>query len=387
MNEPQSLLMLKNAPADPDYWGFKINTEATTLGEKTTGVPFSLSIDTSSITQFFTKYPCEIDWGDGSTTILDGHVPDLENTLVHEYATAGIYNIVITASKGVLLGLSTVGSVTSTQLKHVYYFRRTVVEITHVLPKLKTLERKDITHCQYFFMGCQKLTTLPSNLFSKCTQIISFMYCFQQCFSLVSLPTTLFADCTKATNFSACFKNCSKLTTIPAHLFKDCTSSTNFSSCFYYCTSLTKIPTGIFDNCTNATDFSYCFFGCNKLVTIPDYLFRYNKRVTKFERTFQNCNAVKLLSTIFHDSPTENTTRFSEISTISFAYCFYRTTYTGDPLVRTRAWDVLPNAPVLWECTYGPTNNVIPTKTKCFAGEGNLAASIQNYTDIPEAWK
>ena len=68
-----------------EIWTFTVNTEATTSGEKTTGIPFNL-YGQSGVT-------LNVDWGDETTSRLtsaDYTVSD-SRASVHEYAEPGIY--------------------------------------------------------------------------------------------------------------------------------------------------------------------------------------------------------------------------------------------------------------------------------------------------------
>ena len=121
------------------------------------------------------------------------------------------------------------------------------------------------------FHGCSSLTTIPTGLFDKCTQVTDFCDCFCNCYDLVSIPTGLFNKCTKVTNFSGCFNKCSSLETIPTGLFDNCTQVTDFSYCFCFCYNLLTIPYNLFDKCTQVTNFMCCFMYCESVTSaIPD---------------------------------------------------------------------------------------------------------------------
>lgn len=102
--------------------------------------------------------------------------------------------------------------------------------------------------------------------FDNITECIA---CFGMCERLISIPSDLFSNCTNATNFYGTFIGCTNLTIIPSDLFSSCTAVTNFTSTFYECSGLTSIPSDLFSNCTQVTDFASTFYECSSLTIMP----------------------------------------------------------------------------------------------------------------------
>ena len=157
------------------------------------------------------------------------------------------------------------------------------------------------------------------------------------------------------TSYKYAFYNCSRLSSIPDGPLP-ASEATDFSSCFSGCKRLTDIPSNLFDNNPQVTDLSYCFYGCEKLTDIPSGLFNNTTAVTDFSRCFIYCYDLTGIPSGLFDNATAVT---------DFSSCFYLCTkLTG-------------NAPELWNRTPEPTGN------SCFW----LCRSLDNYDDIPEAWK
>ena len=142
---------------------------------------------------------------------------------------------------------------------------------------------------------------------------------------------------------------------------------TIFNYAFSHCTSLTSLPTDLFRYNTAVTDFSYTFINCTSLTTLPTDLFMYNTAVTTFNYTFNSCYKLQLRSDIFGATPNFGT------RVMNFLSCFNRNSFTGTQ----------GTAPALWSATM----NASSTTTTCFGGAGNSATSLNNYADIPAAWK
>lgn len=140
------------------------------------------------------------------------------------------------------------------------------------------------------------ISSIPENLLSKLTNLVSVYGLFYTNSSIQSIPENLFANNTSITNFDSCFCSCKGITEIPANLFAKNTIATSFGSlirgCFGGCTSLTSIPENLFANNTKAVDFSDCFNGCVGLTAIPDNLFSNNTSASNFDRCFGGCTGL-----------------------------------------------------------------------------------------------
>ena len=253
------------------------------------------------------------------------------------------------------------------------------------------------------FRGCSSLTSLPIDLFRYNTAVSGFANTFSGCTRLTAIPTDLFRYNTSvsAYGFQGTFGNCSSLTSIPTDLFKYNTSvSTNgFYSIFNGCTGLTSIPTDLFryntavgsngfidtfNGCTgitslpadffryntSCTSFNSTFYNCTGLTSLPTDLFRYNTACLSFANTFYGCNKLTLRSDMFCAAGDE-VTRFNNQS-VDFTNCMRISSFTG-----TKG-----TAPALWNFTFGSGT---PTKTTCF--NGHSTNSVDNYSDIPAAWR
>lgn len=326
-------MMVRGVKTVPDVWEITVNTEATTQGEKTTGIPFNLyEQDGVSLT---------VDWGDGTTSILtsDDYTFDDATASVHTYTQAGIYTISIQSKSWqncYILQAHASGNssynlpTTNNAIAPLYWYQRTLIGVG-VVPGLKganyyisnnvpTDLYKSAGKLGRIFERCTKLTNIPNKLFSKnshitdfygtfegCTSIEAipgdifhgvpggdFGRCFEGCFSLQSIPSQLFDDCTSASSFLACFTYCRLITEIPANLFANCHNINDLQSTFMYCESLSSLPPGLLTNQSKVTNFNQCFAGTN-ISSIPSGFFDGCIKAQNFRRAFSDCPA---LSTI-----------------------------------------------------------------------------------------
>ena len=142
------------------------------------------------------------------------------------------------------------------------------------------------------FRGCTRLTSIPENLFKYNTKVKNMLSMFENCKGLTSISKNLFKYNTNITSFNSMFVNCTGLTSIPEELFKYNTELKNFSSVFDSCTGLTSIPENLFKNNINAKDFYNVFKGCTGLTNIPENLFKHNTKLESFGRAFKNCTGL-----------------------------------------------------------------------------------------------
>ena len=224
------------------------------------------------------------------------------------------------------------------------------------------------------FNGCRGLTGgIPAGFFDHTAEITDFYRVFDTCLGMTgTIPAGLFDNHKNVTRFMSVFNDCQKMTgSIPAGLFKGQSKCTNFQSAFNNNFLLTgPIPADLFEGCVLAENFQSAFRQCRNLTSAPSDLFKDSPNATNFTTTFYGCNAMTFSSDVFGGT---NSTRFASV-TPDFTSCFQRTSWTGS---------VAGTAPDLWNYTYSGT----PTSTSCFAGAGNNANSLTNYSSIPSGWK
>ena len=147
-------------------------------------------------------------------------------------------------------------------------------------PTEKSFEK--ITDFSYGFTVCEKLTSIPEDLFANCPNVTTFEETFADCTSLTSIPEKLFANCPNATSFERTFFYCKSLTSIPEKLFANCPNVTNFRGTFYECTGLTGEPIKLWKRVLNGSTNNYigepngygCYCnatGLNNYENIPEY--------------------------------------------------------------------------------------------------------------------
>ena len=147
-------------------------------------------------------------------------------------------------------------------------------------PTEKSFEK--ITDFSYGFAVCEKLTSIPEDLFANCPNVTTFKSTFEECISLTSIPEDLFANCPNVTTFILTFAGCTSLTRIPENLFANCLYVTNFGGTFCECTGLTgepiklwkRVPNGSTNNYIGEPDGYGCYYnatGLNNYENIPEY--------------------------------------------------------------------------------------------------------------------
>ena len=337
----------------PTYYNFAGYGSATTTEEKTNPASYTLiptvPVETMQFTvkvesgdlKFNIPFPesgvtpaaIMVSWGDGTPVVVvpKGTTLAAGDKFEYTYAAAGTYIITIgsdvTADKQ--------------QIPVLNFEQRAGSYNPNKLVSLETpLLNMNCSSLSKAFYSCQKLTTIPGNLFEKNTAATDFSNCFYNCILLGSIPKELFASNTAATNFSNCFSSCNALTTIPESLFANNTEATNFDQCFadcialntiearlfannaniniircfYGCTALTTISTDLFANNTAIKSFNYCFYNCTALHAIPGNLFEKNTAATNFSYCFQSCRALQAIPGGLFTNNTAAT---------NFSYCFY----------------------------------------------------------------
>lgn len=319
---------------------------------------------------FFNTSPIEkvyVCWEDGQVTTIEASTDLNSNTITHTYSTAGNKEIYIWSESttdsvvGKMPCWSTYTTATS----------RTYLKQINSAMQVVYAGSSRFTNFYSIYYGCTSLTSICSDTLRYNTTITTVQGIFQECSTLQALPTGIFRYNTTINNFVSLCNNCINLSSLPTDLFRYNIYANNFAYCFYCCKNLSSLPTDLFRYNTSATNFSYCFRECYLLLTLPTDLFRYNTSANNFTQTFFYCRKLQLNTSIFCDESSEMATRFAG-KTINFTNCFNRDSFTGSQGV----------APQLWNYTFGSF-----TSTTCYAGSGNSATSLSNYSDIPTAWK
>ena len=112
----------------------------------------------------------------------------------------------------------------------------------------------------YFFYGCESLTSIPDFDTSSCNSTQSMFY---NCSSLTTIPNLDFSGTNTLQNT---FRNCTNLTIIPDLNIPELQFMAN---AFSGCISLTVAPT--INATAGITDMKSTFSGCTSLTTIPIY--------------------------------------------------------------------------------------------------------------------
>ena len=361
----------------PTYYNFAGYGSATTTEEKTNPASYTLiptvPVDTMQFTVkvesgdlgFSIPFPDSgvtpaaimVSWGDGTPAVVvpKGTTLAAGDKFEYTYAAAGTYIITIgsdvTADKQ--------------QIPVLNFYQRAGSYNPNKLVSLETpLLNMNCPSLSKAFFSCEKLTTIPGNLFEKITAAKDFSRCFYYCRALQTIPGGLFASNTAATDFNSCFFNCDLLEEIPSELFANNTEAGNFTYCFANCKGLTAIPGNLFEKNTAATNFSYCFYNCILLGSIPKELFASNTAATNFSYCFSSCKA---LTTIPESLFANNTaaTNFDQC----FADCIALTT------IEARLFANNANINII-RCFYGCTA-LTTISTDLFAN--NTAIKSFNY--------
>ena len=318
----------------PTHYNFAGYGSATTTVEKTNPASYTLiptvPVETMQFTvkvesgdlKFNIPFPesgvtpaaIMVSWGDGTPVVVvpKGTMLAAGDKFEYTYAAAGTYTITIGSD----------ATADKQQIPVLNFYQRAGSYNPNKLVSLKTpLLNMNCSSLSKAFYSCEKLTTIPGNLFEKNKAATDFSGCFYYCSALQTIPGGLFANNTAATDFNSCFFNCNLLKEIPSELFAKNTEARGFNYCFANCKGLNAIPENLFEKNTAATNFSYCFYNCILLGSIPKELFASNTAATNFSNCFSSCNA---LTTIPESLFANNTaaTNFDQC----FANCIALTT-------------------------------------------------------------
>ena len=361
----------------PTYYNFAGYGSATTTEEKTNPASYTLiptvPVDTMQFTvkvesgdlKFNIPFPDSgvtpaaiiVSWGDDTPAVVvpKGTTLAAGDKFEYTYAAAGTYTITIGSDV----------TADEQQIPVLNFYQRAGSYNPNKLVSLETpLLNMNCSSLSKAFYSCEKLTTIPGNLFEKNTKATDFSDCFYYCRALQTIPGGLFASNTAATDFNSCFFNCDLLKEIPSELFAKNTEARGFTSCFAQCKRLTAIPENLFASNTAATDFSNCFNNCILLGSIPKELFASNTAATNFSNCFSSCKA---LTTIPESLFANNTaaTNFDQC----FADCIALTT------IEARLFANNANINII-RCFYGCTA-LTTISTDLFAN--NTAIKSFNY--------
>ena len=319
---------------NPTYYNFAGYGSATTTEEKTNPASYTLiptvPVDTMQFTVkvesgdlgFSIPFPDSgvtpaaiiVSWGDDTPAVVvpKGTTLAAGDKFEYTYAAAGTYTITIGSD----------ATADKQQIPVLNFYQRAGSYNQNKLVSLKTpLLNMNCSSLSKAFYSCEKLTTIPENLFEKNKAATDFSGCFYYCSALQTIPGGLFANNTAATDFNSCFFNCNLLKEIPSELFAKNTEARGFNYCFANCKGLNAIPENLFEKNTAATNFSYCFYNCILLGSIPKELFASNTAATNFSYCFSSCKALTTIPESLFANNTE-ATNFDQC----FADCIALTT-------------------------------------------------------------
>ena len=228
-----------------------------------------------------------VDWGDGSEV-----EEFVEVRGYHNYATPGLYTIIITGeAKSLRFGAD---NAVTTDLRSVISWG--------------TL---GYTQATDMCLGCINLEYIPNDVAGSFANVKTFNGAFSCCESLKEIPAGLFRYATAAKRFEDCFSHSASISEIPADLFENCVAAEDLSYAFYAtgsgivdtnqtltnfssvselvrAGSLKSLPEGLFANCPNITQLDYVF-GATAIESIPSDIFSGASAATKFTGAFSAC--------------------------------------------------------------------------------------------------
>jgi hypothetical protein len=231
-NQEVSKILLQDKEAYRSTWD---------VGIQTTNSNQTFAISLFGISQFGGPN-LTVDWGDGTveTFITVGNK-------IHTYSIPGNYIIKISGNFTSNLSDAIIKIGNTTEQSQIVYS-------TSIIPLIPGLRSFVSTFLQ------TSLTSIPSDIFSKYTDIIDFSSTFNSTL-LTSIPSGIFSTNPDVTSFFGTFGNCSSLSYIPQGLFHNNTAATNFAGTFINCNSITTVPSDLFANNVAATTFNFVFFG------------------------------------------------------------------------------------------------------------------------------
>ena len=345
-------------------------------------VPYFLEIKTTSSNETFTlpivgggagfTQNFTANWGDGTTNTV---VTAYNSNVTHTYAVAGTYKINMVGTcewlsfnnggdKTKVIGVNT--PYTDLGFKYLDFYGCTNLISVKSLGTMSSL-----INATSMFRTCTSLTTVPSDLFYACPNILNFAVTFGDS-GLITIPAYIFDYNVLVSEgaFNSTFANC-PITSIPNNIFDfNVNAGNNGFNATFYGTNITSTGSNIFDYATliSTNSFGSCYGACTSLETASSALFEYNVNAISFSYTFNGCNKIQLVSDLFSASINKST-RFLNKNPV-FTNCFTRTTFTGTQGA----------VPDIWNYNFGTGT---PSVGNYCGGAGNSATSLSNYADIP----
>lgn len=309
----------------------------TTLGSKTVSIPMTQD----------GNYNYWIDWGDEFSSTQITTYDDTNAT--HTYASDGEYTIRLTGTLDRLLFTGDIAKdlkeVTKSTLTYssIESMFKDCINLTSV-PSDIFSKSSNIESAISVFEGCTKLQTIPIGLFDNNSKIISFVNTFKNT-GLISIPLGLFNANQKVTDFSSTFSGthiasipeglfdnnsnvlkfnetfgaCEKLVNIPNNLFVNCPTVVTYAYCFRDCSALTNIPMNIFGEALiSTTNMEGIFSNCTGITTIPQGLFQHGTSVTSYKSAFNGTNTTTISDNAFNgvNASTDNIFDISKIVSV-----------------------------------------------------------------------
>lgn len=241
-----------------------------------------------------------VDWGDGSAKETIKGAPDERPE--HVYTNTGEYNISITgrcryftldsiASEYPEIPKKLVNLISWGEIEAEGYNFINAINLEGDIPSpsKNTFKYFGNSSFEYLFNGCEKITSIPEDLFENTPNgITTLESTFANCKSLTHIPENLFETTRNVTNFKETFVGCSSLEEIPQNLFSTTTKVTDFSKIFKDCSTLKTVPEGLFANSPEVVSFAEAFKYDTNLVNVPTNLFDNNLKATNFTETFRD---------------------------------------------------------------------------------------------------
>lgn len=164
--------------------------------------------------------------------------------------------------------------------------------------------RSDIYSVPEGYVGKISTINAPSISLSSVTTLYEFAYSSD----ITELPSlTNFPNVTDA---AMIFANCDKLTTIPANIFNGNTKITDLSSAFYGCTGVTGSIGNMLSKLTNLETILGMFYNCSIKGTIPKGFFVNNKKLTNAKCAFY-LSGITGVQPLFHNSSNQPGTGYT----------------------------------------------------------------------------
>lgn len=302
-----------------------------------------------------------VDWGDGNSEEYGTDNYTTFMTVSHAFPSAGDYTVTFV---GYISGLRKYTSGTLTQR---------IKDVLTPFPKGCVYIDGPSSEGTGFFYQNTLLTSIPPNLFSKCS-ITSCKGMFEGCTGLTSIPPDLLVN-QLIVSVENMFTSCSNLTSIPASLFANGVSLVNVKYCFSNCKKIMNLPSHLFDNCPNIKDFTACFQNMTMLIGVPDGFFKNHYTNIVMTNVFSGCTA---LSSIPYDL-------FDTIeSTSSMAQVFYSTAITSLPNFDGKTIGSLESAFSNTKITSIPEDYL--DEVEGLTSIKSMFNSCKSLTHIPEWW-